>query len=75
VVLRRRPVMVRTPLLPPATARPAIVANPGKELRLAGIAAARVVVSRRSSFHGWLQTALLRKHALTSCGCGLINCR
>lgn len=59
----------------PLTARSALVADPRQELRRAGVAAAKVAIGRRSSFHGWLQTVLLRKHELTSCACGLINCR
>lgn len=58
----------------PATRAP-IVGDRARELRRAAVAAAKVSIGRRSGFHGWLQTALLRKHALTSCGCGLINCR
>ena len=69
-----RPAM--TPLViitrPPVSAP--LVGDPARELRRAGIAAAKLCVRRRYSFHGWLQTALLRKHALTSCGCGLISC-
>ncbi len=57
------------------TLRAPLVGDPVREQRRAGIAAAKLCVRRRASFHGWLQTALLRKHELTSCGCGLINCR
>jgi hypothetical protein len=44
-------------------------------MRRAGVAAVKLLVRRRGSFHGWLQTHLLSQHELTSCGCGLINCR
>ncbi len=60
---------------PAPAIRPPIVGNPVVELRRAGVATARKLVRRQSNFHGWLQTSLLHKHALTSCGCGLINCR
>ena len=36
---------------------------------------AKLSISRKSGWTGWLQSTLLRKHALTDCGCGLINCR
>lgn len=55
--------------------RAPIVADQALEVRRAGVAAARQFVMRRSSFHGWLQGVLLRRHELTSCACGLINCR
>jgi len=58
-----------------AAIRPPIVGNPMLELRRAGVSAVNRLIRRRSDFHGWLQTTLLQKHALTSCGCGLINCR
>jgi len=61
--------------LPRPTLRPPLVGDHVRELRRAGVAAAKLYVRRRSSFHGWLQGVLLRKHALTSCSCGLINCR
>jgi len=59
----------------PAALRAPIVGNPMLELRRSGVSAANHAVRRRSGFHGWLQTTLLSKHALSSCGCGLINCR
>lgn len=52
-----------------------IVGNPAREYRRAMVAAAKVCVLRRTSFHGWLQNAALSKYELTRCGCGLINCR
>ncbi len=55
--------------------RPPIVGDPMLELRRAGVAVARLYVRRQGSFHGWLQTVLLRRNDLTSCSCGLINCR
>jgi len=55
--------------------RPPLVGNPVQEIRRAGIASAKQFIRRRSSFHGWLQGVLLREHELTSCSCGLINCR
>jgi len=67
--------MMLRALAPTAAIRPPIVGDRALELRRAGVAAAKLVIRRRSSFHGWLQTTLLHKHALTSCGCGLINCR
>ncbi|MBL0217119.1 MAG: hypothetical protein IPQ07_25000 [Myxococcales bacterium] len=67
--------MLPSPRTPQPALRPPLVGNPVQEVRRAGVAAAKLFVRRRSSFHGWLQTTLLRKHALTSCGCGLINCR
>ena len=67
--------MLRSTLVTPAAVRPPIVGDRVRELRRAGIATAKLLVRRRSGFHGWLQTTLLRKHALTSCGCGLISCR
>jgi hypothetical protein len=36
---------------------------------------AKLSIRRKSGWNGWLQSTLLRKHALTDCGCGLINCR
>jgi hypothetical protein len=65
-------------LVPAAAAsalRPPIVGNRVVELRRAGVSTANQLIRRRSDFHGWLQTTLLQKHALTSCGCGLINCQ
>jgi hypothetical protein len=56
---------------PPA----ALVGDRPRELRRAGIAAVKLLVRRRGGFHGWLQTKLLARHALTRCGCGLIHCR
>ena len=67
--------MTPIPMFARQERRAPIVGNPVVELRRAGVAAAKLCVRRRSSFHGWLQTVLLRKHELTSCGCGLINCR
>jgi hypothetical protein len=61
--------------LPPAAIRPPIVGNPMLELRRSGVSAANHAIRRRSGFHGWLQTTLLQKHALSNCRCGLINCR
>jgi hypothetical protein len=58
-----------------STARPPLVGDPVREQRRAGVAAAKLFVRRRSGFHGWMQVVLLRKHELTSCGCGLIHCR
>jgi hypothetical protein len=69
------PVMTPALTLPPTVVRAPLVGDPVRELRRAGIAAAKLSVRRRYSFHGWLQTALLRKHVLSRCGCGLINCR
>jgi hypothetical protein len=60
---------------PTAAPRPPIVGNPALEIRRAGVAAAKLMVRRRGSFHGWLQGVLLSRHALTSCSCGLIHCR
>lgn len=59
----------------PTDIRPPLVGNRAVELRRAGVAAANQLLRRRSNFHGWLETTLLHRHALTSCGCGLINCR
>jgi hypothetical protein len=39
------------------------------------VALAKLSIRRKSGWNGWLQSTLLRKHALTDCGCGLINCR
>ena len=39
------------------------------------VALAKLSIRRRSGWNGWLQSTLLRKHDLTDCGCGLINCR
>ncbi len=55
--------------------RPPIGGDPTLELRRAAVAVARLYVRRQGSFYGWLQTVLLRRHDLTSCSCGLINCR
>ena len=43
--------------------------------RASYVALAKLSVRRRNGWNGWLQATLLRKHALTPCGCGLINCR
>jgi hypothetical protein len=69
-----RPLASPPPLGPPLVSGP-IVGNPARERRRAAVALAKLSIRRRSNFHGWLQTALLRKHALTSCCCGLVNCR
>ena len=39
------------------------------------VALAKLSVRRKNGWSGWLQSTLLRKHALSACGCGLINCR
>jgi hypothetical protein len=67
--------MLLRALVSPAAIRPPLVGNRVVELRRAGVSAANQAMRRRSGFHGWLQTTLLQKHALTSCGCGLINCQ
>ncbi len=36
---------------------------------------AKLSIRRKNGWNGWLQSTLLRKHDLTDCGCGLINCR
>lgn len=75
MVLATRLVMLLRPVVLPAAIRPPIVGDRMVELRRAGISAVHLIVRRRSGFNGWLQTTLLQRHALTSCGCGLINCR
>jgi hypothetical protein len=75
VVFARPPVQSVRALAIVSTPRPPIVGNPAQEMRRAGVAAVRMLVRRRGSFHGWLQGVLLSRHELTSCSCGLINCR
>ena len=57
--------MVRAPL----------VADPAREYRREMVALSKLLVRRKTSFHGWLETRALARHELTSCSCGLINCR
>ena len=52
-----------------------LVADPAREYRREMVALSKLLVRRKTSFHGWLQTTTLGKLELTSCGCGLINCR
>jgi hypothetical protein len=61
--------------LPPPPPAAALVGAPTRELRRAGIDAAKLLVRRRGNFMGWLNMALLERHELTRCGCGLIHCR
>ena len=75
MVLAPSPVQYVPALHTVSTPRPPIVGNPAQEMRRAGVAAVKLLVRRRGSFHGWLQGVLLTRHELTSCGCGLINCR
>ena len=43
--------------------------------RASYVALAKLAVRRKNGWQGWLQSVLLRKHTLTDCDCGLINCR
>ena len=52
-----------------------LVADPAREYRREMVALSKLLVRRKTSFHGWLQTTALGKVELTNCGCGLINCR
>ena len=48
---------------------------PAVPTRASYVALAKLAVRRREGWNGWLNTHLLAKHQLTSCGCGCINCR
>jgi len=59
---------------PPVHVGP-IVGNVQRERRREAVALAKLLVRRKTCFHGWLQTAALARYELTNCSCGLINCR
>lgn len=67
--------MLQLRTLPPPPPPIAFVGSPTRELRRTGIDAAKELVRRRGTFHGWLANVLLDRHDLTKCGCGLIHCR
>jgi len=60
---------------PTVILRAPLVADPVREYRREMVALSKLLVRRKTSFHGWLQTTTLGKLELTNCGCGLINCR
>ena len=53
----------------------ALVAVSPREQRRVAVDAAKDLVRRRGNFMGWLNMALLERHELTRCGCGLIPVR
>jgi hypothetical protein len=68
-------VLARASTQPPPVPVAAITAMPAREVRRAGIDTAKQLVRHRGNFMAWLNVALLDRHELTRCGCGLIHCR
>jgi hypothetical protein len=48
---------------------------PVQPTRASYVAMAKLAVRRKEGWSGWMNTHLLSKHTLSSCGCGLIHCR
>lgn len=67
--------LARATTQPPPIPPIALVAVPPREQRRVAVEAAKALVRRRGNFMAWLNMALLERHELTRCGCGLIHCR
>lgn len=67
--------LARATTQPPPVPAVALTALPAREQRRVAVEAAKNLVRRRGNFMGWLNMALLERHDLTRCGCGLIHCR
>ena len=68
-------VLARATTSPPPIPASALVAVPAREQRRVAVEAAKSLVRHRGNFMAWLNIALLERHELTRCGCGLIHCR